>query len=192
MTYLLSWKLEESQNSYSQESTQQFGKIVVSVVILDTDNNINLYNKSILNHSHIRGKLYIRNYKKLLLASVSIIKDNVPIVIENIVPVVPVIKIAEERGSGKKLEGLHVSEYIVKMLIYDRVKRMAKEKRTINVNCEEVRVRISMKYKQEVNRNIILENNLEEKILVVDINVLKVGKSFLCKCSQWMEEERRS
>jgi len=58
-------------------------------------------------------------------------------VIVNVVLAVRVVKMEVDRGEGKILEGLNVSKHVIKELTYKEVKKMAKEIRTGNVECED-------------------------------------------------------
>ena len=136
-THPPSWKLEDSQRGWSQESTQQSVKTTVEVVIPDSDNNMDSDDESIPDDSLTRDELLDRYRKKPLLASFSGTKSNGPMATAEVVPTVPVIKMEVDRGDGKAPEGLNVSKHAVKKLSYKEVKKIAKEMWTGNAGCEE-------------------------------------------------------
>jgi len=109
-----SWKLEDSQRGWSQKATQQSIKTAVEVVILDSDNDMDSYDESILDSSLTRDQLLDRYRKIPLLANFSSTKGNGPIATVDVVPAVPVVKMEVDRGDGKTPEGLNVSKYAVK------------------------------------------------------------------------------
>jgi len=137
VTHPPSWKLEDSQRGWSQESTQQSIKTAVEVVIPDSDNDMDSEDESIPNGSLIRDQLLDRYRKKPLVVSFSPTKSNRPMATVEVVPAVLVVKMEVDRGEGKAPEGLNVSKHTVKKLTYDEVKKMAKEIRTGNAGCEE-------------------------------------------------------
>jgi len=51
--------------------------------------------------------------------------------------VVPVVKIAIDRGDGKTPKALNISKHTVKKLLYKEVKKITKEMRTSNKGYEE-------------------------------------------------------
>jgi len=132
-----SWKLEDSQRGWSQETTQQSIKTAVEVVIPDSDNDMDSDDESILDGSLTRDQLLDRYRKKPLLASFTSTKGKRPMATVEVVPAVPVIKMEVDRGEGKAPEGLNVSKHVVKKLSYEEVKKIAKEMRTGNAGCEE-------------------------------------------------------
>jgi len=136
-THPPSWKLEDSQRGWSQETTQQSIKTAAEVVIPDSDNDMDSDNESILDGSLTRDQLLDRYRKKPLLANFIGTKGNGPIATVEVVPAVPVVKMEVDQGDGKAPEGLNVSKHAVKKLSYEEVKRVAKEMRTGNAGCEE-------------------------------------------------------
>jgi len=129
-THLLSWKLEDSQRGWSQETEQQSIKTAVEVVIPDFDNDMDSDNESITNGSVTRDQLLNRYQKKPLLANFSPTKSNGPMAIVNVVPAVPIVKMEVDRGEEKAREGLNVSKHVVKKLSYEEVKKITKEMKT--------------------------------------------------------------
>jgi len=138
-THPPSWKLEDSQRGWSQETTQQSIKTAVEVVIPDSDNNMDSDDESIPDGSLTRGQLLDRYRNMPLLASFSGTKGNGPMATVDVVPAVPVVKMEVDRGEGKAPERLNVSKHAIKELSYEEVKSIAKEMKTGNVGCEEDR-----------------------------------------------------
>jgi len=136
-THLPSWKLEDSQRGWSQESIQQSIKTAAGVVITDSDNDMDSDDESISDGSLTRDQLLDRYRKKPLLANFSGTKSNGPMAKVDVVPAVPVVKMEVDRGEGKAPEGLNVNKHTVKKLSYEEVKRVAKEMRTGNAGYEE-------------------------------------------------------
>jgi len=136
-THPPSWNLEDSQRGWSQETTQQSIKTAAKVVIPDSDNDMDSDDESIPDDSLTRDQLLNRYWKKPLLANFTGTKGNGPIVAVDVVPAVPVVKMEVDRGEGKSPEGLNVSKHAVKKLLYEEVKKVAKEMRTGNAGCEE-------------------------------------------------------
>jgi len=136
-THPPSWKLEDSQRGWSQETTQQSIKTATEVVIPDSDNDMDSDDESIPVGSLTRDQLLDRYRKKPLLANFIGTKDNGPMATVEVVPAAPVVKMEVDRGEGKAPEGLNVSKHAVKRLSYEEVKKVAKEMRTGNAGCEE-------------------------------------------------------
>jgi len=130
------WKLEDSQRGWSQETTQQSIKTAAEVVIPDSDNDMDSDDESIPDGSLTRDQLLNRCQKKPLLANFIGTKGNGPMATVDVVPAVPVIRMAVDRGEGKAPEGLNVSKHAIKKLSYEEVKKAAKEMRTGNAGCE--------------------------------------------------------
>jgi len=136
-THPLSWKIEDSQKGWSQETTQQSIRTAAEVVIPDSDNDMDSYDKSIPDSSLTRDQLLNRYRKKPLVASFSRTKGNGPMATVDVVPAVPVVRMEVNRGEGKAPEGMKVSKHAVKKLSYEEVKKIAKEMRTGNAGYEE-------------------------------------------------------
>jgi len=136
-THQSSWKLEDSQRGWSQETTQQSIKTAAEVVIADSDNDMDSDDESIPDGSLTRDQLLDRYRKKPLLANFTGSNGNGPIVTVDVVPAVPGVKMKVDRGEGKAPEGLNVSKHAVKKLSYEEVKKVAKEMRTGNTGYEE-------------------------------------------------------
>ena len=136
-THLPSWKLEDSQRGWSQETTQQSTKTTAEVVIPDSDNDMDSDDESISDGSLTRDQLLDRYRKKQLLANFVSTKGNGPMATVDIAPAVPVVKLEVDRGKGKAPKGLNISKHAIKKLSYEEVKRVAKEMRTGNAGCEE-------------------------------------------------------
>jgi len=136
-THPPSWKLEDSQKGWSQETTQQSIRTAAEVVIPDSDNDMDSDDESIPDGSLTRDELLDRYRKKPLLANFTGTKGNGPMATVEVVPAVPVVKMEVDRGEGKAPEGLNVSKHAVKKLSYEEVKKIAKEMRTGNAGCEE-------------------------------------------------------
>jgi len=136
-THPPSWKLEDRQRGWSQETTQQSVKTAAEVVIPDSDNDMDSDDESIPDCSLTRDQLLDRYRKKPFLANFTGTKGNGPMATVEVVPAVPVVKMEVDRGDGKALEGLNVSKHAIKKLSYEEVKRVAKEIRTGNAGCEE-------------------------------------------------------
>jgi len=132
-----SWKLEDSQRSWSQGTTQQSIKTAAEVVIPDSDNDIDSDDESIPDGSVTRDQLLSRYRKKPLLANFMGTKGNGPMATVEVVPAAPVVKMEVDRGERKAPEELNVSKHAVKNLSYEEVKRVAKEMRMGNAGCEE-------------------------------------------------------
>jgi len=138
-THPPSWKLEDSQKGWSQETTQQLVRTAAEVVIPDSDNNMDSDDESIPDDSLTRDQIIDRYRKKPLLATFTATKSNGPMATVDVVPAVPIIRMEVDRGEGKVPEGLNVSKHAVKRLWYEEVKKVAKEMRTGNAGCEEDR-----------------------------------------------------
>ena len=136
-THPPSWKLENSQRGWSQELTQQSVKAAAEVVIPDSDNDMDLYDKSIPDGTLMRDQLLDRYWKKPLLANYTSTKGNGLMATVEVVPTVPVVRMEVDRGESKATEGLNVSKHAVKKLSYEEVKKIAKLIRTGNAGCEE-------------------------------------------------------
>jgi len=111
-THPPSWKLEDSQRGWSQETIQQSIKTAAEVVILDSDNDMDSDDESIPDGSLTRAQLLDRYRKKPLLASFSSTKGNGPMATVDVVPAVPVVKMEVNRGEEKAPEGLNVSKLL--------------------------------------------------------------------------------
>jgi len=108
-------------------------------VIPDSNNDIDSDDESIPDGSLTRDQLLDRYWKKPLLANFSKIKGNGPMAMVEVVPTVLVVKIEIDRGEEKAPEGLNVSKHTVKKLLYQEVKKIAKEMRMGNAGCKEDR-----------------------------------------------------
>jgi len=119
VTHTPSWKLENGQRGWSQESTQQLVKTAAEVVIPNSDNDMDSDDESILDDSLTRDQLVDRYRKKPLLANFSLTKGNGLMATVDVVPTVPVVKIEVDRGKRKVLGGLNISKYVVQKLTYN-------------------------------------------------------------------------
>jgi len=137
VTHPPSWKLEDSQRGWSQETTQQSIKTAAKVVIPDSDNDMDSSDESIPDGSLTRDQLLDRYRKKPLLVTFTATKSNGPMATVEVVPAVPVVRMEVDRGEGKAPEGLNVSKHAIKKLSYEEVKKIVKEMRTGNAGCEE-------------------------------------------------------
>jgi len=165
-THPPSWKLEDSQRSWSQETIQQSIKTAAEVVIPDSDNDMDSDDESIPDDSLTRDQLLDRYRKKPLLATFTATKSNGPMATVDVVPAVPVVKMEVDRGEGKAPEGLNVSKHAVKKLSYDEVKKVAKEMRTGNAGCEEdEEENEEMKGEQEEEREIAWNRPCDNRTL---------------------------
>jgi len=163
-THLPSWKLEDSQRGWSQETTQQSIGTAAEVVILDSDNDMDSDDESIPDGSLTRDQLLDRYRKKPLLVSGT--KRSGPMATVDVVPAVPVVKMEVDRGEGKAPEGLNVSKHVVKKLSYEEVKKVAKEMRTGNAGCEEDREENEdMKGEEEEEKEITLNRPCDNRTL---------------------------
>jgi len=137
-TNLPSWKLEDSQRGWGQETTQQSIETAAEVVIPDFDNDKDSDDQSIPAGYQTTDQLLDRYRKKPLLSNLSGTKRNGPMATVDVVPAVPVVKMEVDRGEGKTPEGLNVTKHGVKKLSYEEVKRVCKEMRIGNAGrCEE-------------------------------------------------------
>jgi len=136
-THPPSWKLEDSQRGWSQETTQQSIKTAAEVVIPDSENDMDSDDESTPDGSLTRDQLLNRYLKKPLLANFTGTNGNGPLVTVEVVSAVPVVRIEVGRGEGKAPKGLNISKHEVKKLSYEEVKKVAKEMRTGNEGCEE-------------------------------------------------------
>ena len=152
-THPPSWKLQDSQRGWSQETTQQSIKTAVQVVIPDSDNDMDSDEESIPDGCLTRDQLLDRYRKKPLLANFTGTKGNGPIATVEVVPAVHVVKMEVDRGEEKAPEGLNVSKHAVKKLMYEEVEKIAKEMRTGNAGCE-----VDKKENEEMR-----EDEVEEK-----------------------------
>jgi len=100
-THLPSWKLEDSQRGWSQESIQQSIKTAAEVVIPDSDNDMDSDDESIPDSSLTRDELLDRYRKKPLVANFTGTKGNRLMATGDVVPAIPVIKMEIDRGEGK-------------------------------------------------------------------------------------------
>jgi len=165
-THPPSWKLEDCQRGWSQETTQQSIKTAAEVVISDSDNDMDSDVKSIPDSSLTRDQLLDRYRKKPLLASFSGTKGNGPMAIVDVVPAVPVVKMEVDRGEGKAPEGLNVSKHAVKELTFEEVKKMDKGMRTGNAECEEdQKENAEMKSEEEEKKEIAWNRACDNRTL---------------------------
>ena len=165
-THPPSWKLEDSQRGWSQESTQQSVKTAAEVVIPDSDNDMDSDVESIPDGSLTRDQLLDRYRKKPLLANFLSTKGNRPMATVDVVPAVPVVKMEVDRSKGKAPEGLNVSKHTVKKLSLEEVKKSAKEMRTGNAGCEEDKEeKEEMKGEEEEEKEIAGNRRCDNKTL---------------------------
>jgi len=165
-THPPSWKLENSQKGWSQETTQQSARTTAEVVIPDSDNDMDSDDESIPDGSLTKDKLLDRYRKKPLVANFIGTKGNGPMATADMVPAVPIIRMEVDRGEGKIPEGLNVSKHAVKRLSYEEVKKVSKEMRTGNARCEEDREENEeMKGEEEEEKEIMWNRPCDNRTL---------------------------